>query len=132
MRKMVLEVPEAEKIDINGDIFEIRRSDADILEKCVDLQKKYELLTEDNKDSNDNKDNKYGKDNSKLSKNNIDAVKTAINETIAFIDEILGDGAVLKISKGRPVSTVTACGWLIAICREISKINDDYIKDKYG
>ena len=109
MRKIELAIPEIEKIDINGDIFEIRRSDADILDKCADLHKKYE----------------------RLKKEDVDSVKTAVNKTVSLIDDILGDGAVKKISKGRPVSMVTACKWLMAICGEINKINDDYIKNKY-
>ena len=146
MRKISLEVPETEKIDINGDIFEIRMSDADILNKCADLQKKYELLLNANnsKIAKKRKTNKTANTNNTDNIENIDAVKAAFNETIAFIDEILipidsvtkgqeycGGGAVRKISKGRPVNMITACNWLIAVCREINKINDDYIKDKY-
>ena len=122
IKKIVLEIPEAEKIEINGDIFEIRRSDADILSKYLDLQKKYEdlmLLREAGSDI------EVG----------VEAVKNAVNETVALIDDILGGGAFMKISGGRPVNIITACGWLTAICREINQINSDYtdayIKDKY-
>lgn len=135
MRKMVLEIPEAEKIDINGDIFEIRRSDADILNRCLDLRQKYESLTLLAKERNAETD---VDDVNNI--NNVEAVKNTVNETIALIDEILipkdadsqgGYSAFQKISRGRPVNIAAVCGWLIAICGEINKINDDYINDKY-
>ena len=130
MRKMILEIPEAGLIDINGDVFEIRASDADILNKCENLRKKYADLLQNNKDSKDSKDKP----------NNSEAVISAVNETIAAIDDMLvpvdkdganGESAVKTISKGRPVNMITAFGWLIAICREINQSNDDYINDKY-
>ena len=109
MRKLILNLPETEKIDINGDIFEIRKSDIDILNKSADLQEKY----------------------SNLKKDDLHSIQSAVNEIIAFIDEILGDGAAVKISRGRPVNTKLAIEWLTAICAEISNINDDYINEKY-
>ena len=110
MRKLVLNLPETEKIDINGDIFEIRKSDIDILNKSADMRLKY----------------------SDLNKDDLQSIQAAVNEIILYIDEILGDGAAFKISKGRPVSAALAVEWLTAICAEIGKANDDYIKEKYG
>ena len=109
MRKLILNIPETQQIDINGEIFEILKSDVDILNKSADLQLKY----------------------TDLNKDDLQSVKTAINETVALIDEILGDGAAFKISKGKPVNAALAVEWLAAICGEISKANDEYIKEKY-
>jgi len=109
MRKLVLDLPEIEKIDINGDVFEIRKSDIDILNKSADLRMKY----------------------ADLKKDDLLSIHAAINEIAAYIDEILGEGAAVKISKGRPVNAKTAIEWLMLICAEISKVTDDYIKEKY-
>ena len=109
MRKLTLNLPETEQIDINGDIFEIRKSDIDILNKSAELQLKY----------------------SDLKKDDLRSIQAAVNEIIAFIDEILGDGAAVKISRGKPVSTSLAIEWLTAICAEVGAINDEYIKEKY-
>jgi len=109
MRKLTLNLPETEKIEINGNIFEIHKSDIDILNKTADLQLKY----------------------SDLKKDDFISIKAVVNETVAFIDEILGDGATVKISGGKPVSVMLAIEWLSAICSEISNINGEYIKEKY-
>ena len=109
MRKLILNLPETEKIDINGDIFEIRKSDIDILNKSADLQLKY----------------------SDLKKDDLKLIQAAVNEIASYIDEILGEGAAVKISKGKPVNAALAIEWLTAICAEVSKVNDDYIKEKY-
>ena len=109
MRKLTLNLPEAEQIDINGDIFEIRISDADILNKSADLQSKY----------------------SDLKKDDLRSIHAAVNEIIDFIDEILGGGAAVKISKGKPVSIALAIEWLTRICAEVSSIGDEYIREKY-
>ena len=110
MRKLTLNVPETETIDINGDIFEIRKSDIDILNKSADLQSKY----------------------TGLKKDELRSVQAAVNDIIAFIDEILGDGAAVKISRGKPVNIKLAIEWLTAICSEISSIGEEYIEEKYG
>ena len=110
MRKLILNLPETHQIDINGEIFEIRKSDIEILNKCAELQLKYQDLKKDD----------------------LKTIQNAVNETAVLIDEILGDGAMLKISKGKPVNAVFAIEWITAICAEINSIGDEYIKDKYG
>ena len=109
MRKLILNVPETQEIDINGDIFEIRKSDIDILNKSAELQVKY----------------------SDLKKDDVKSIQAAVNEIVAFIDDILGEGAAVKISGGKPVNIALAIEWLTAICSEISSIGDEYIKEKY-
>lgn len=125
MRKLDLEVPEFERIEINGDVFNINKSDIDILNKSADLQEKCSDLAKMKDKITDNKDN-------------LETIKMTVNEIISFIDEILipadrncGDGAVKTISKGRPVGITKAVEWLTAICGEISRENDRYINVKY-
>jgi len=109
MRKLTLNLPETETIDINGDIFEIRKSDIDILNKSAELQSRY----------------------SDLKKDDLQSIQAAVNETTSFIDEILGNGATAEIGKGKPVSIKLAIEWLTAICAEISRSGEEYIKEKY-
>ena len=113
MKKLEFVIPESEQIDINGDVFEIHKSDIDILNKSAELTEKYGNLTK-----------------SKNAKN-IALLTAGANEIISYIDEILGEGAVAKISRGKPVGIVTACNLLTAICGEINKSNDEYIDKKY-
>ena len=108
MRKLTLELPELQQIDINGDIFDIGVSDLDILNKGAELTAKYSRIN----DLTDESEKK-------------EAAIAGANEIIAYIDKILGGGAVAKISKGRPVSIATACNWLVAICAEISSKLDE-------
>ena len=117
MLKLNLEVPETEQIEINGNIFDINMSDAEIIDRCADLYKKCA-------DLNLKKD---GADNTK----NIELIKSAANEIVGFIDEILGEGAAVKISGGRPVNIATAYGWLSAVCGAVGSRNEDYIAEKY-
>lgn len=109
MRKLILNLPETQEIEINGDIFEIRKSDIDILNKSAELRLKY----------------------SDLKKDDLQSIQSAVNEIVGFIDEILGEGAAFKISKGKPVSAALAIEWILAVCAEISNINDEYIKERY-
>jgi hypothetical protein len=109
MRKLNLNLPEGLEIDINGDVFGIQKSDVDILNRSAELQLKY----------------------INLQKDDLQSIKNAVNETIALIDEILGEGAVVKISGGKPVSVRLAVEWLTAICAEVSGANDEYIEELY-
>jgi len=110
MRKLTLNLPETHEIEINGEIFGIRRSDIEILNKCAGLQAKYRDLKKDD----------------------LQNIKAAVNETADFIDEMLGEGAMLKISGGKPVNAILAIEWVKIICAEINNISDEYIKEKYG
>ena len=109
MKNLILDVPDNLQIGINGHIFDVKQSDIDIINKCVEFQGKY----------------------AGLQKDDVAEIKNAVNSFIAYIDEILGDGAVLKISGGKPVSISCVVSWLIAICGEITRVNDEYISEKY-
>ena len=84
MKKLSLKIPETEQIEINGDIFDINKSDVDILNKSRELTAKYGKIKEHDK-----------------SPKNIKLIVDGANEIITYIDEILGDGAVAKISQGK-------------------------------
>ena len=109
LKKLSLEVPAAEQIKINGEIFDVKMSDVDIINKCADLSTQY----------------------AGLKKEDIEAIKSAANDIIGFIDSILGEGAVSRISRGKPVNLVTVNNWLSAICSAVSSQNDEYIENKY-
>ena len=109
MKNLILEVPENLQFEINGHIFSVNQSDIDILNKCAEFQGEYAALK----------------------KNDIIGIRDAVNSFISYIDEILGEGAALKISGGKPVSISCAVNWLIAICGEIMRVSDDYISEKY-
>lgn len=109
MRNLTLDMPDDLQIKINGHIFSVSKSDVDILNECAEFQSKYGNLKRDD----------------------ISGIKDAANAFINYIDEILGDGAVLKISGGKPVSISRAVGWLTAICGEISRADDEYISERY-
>ena len=108
-KKLVLKMPEFQEIEINGDIFLIYKSDVDVLNKIMEIQVKYSDLKNDD----------------------FKSIQAAINEITGYIDEVLGDGAVFKISKGRPVSVALAVEWLTDIFSVINSIGDDYIEEMY-
>ena len=109
MRSLRLDVPEDLELEINGHIFSVRKSDADILNKCADFQAEY----------------------AHLKRGDIAGIKSAVNDLIAYIDEILGEGAALKISGGRSVGIGCAVSWLAAICAEVVDAGDEYISERY-
>ena len=113
MKSLVLDMPKGVELEINGHIFEVKQSDVDILNKCAEFSSKY----------------------AQLKKDDVAAISEAVNAIVGYIDEILGEGAVYKISGGKPVGAACAAGWLTAICseiaREYSELIDEYINGKY-
>lgn len=109
MKKLTLTVPELEQIEINGETFDVLMSDIDIINKSADYHKKYK----------------------NIGTTDIEKTRTAVNEAVGIIDNILGDGAVKRISQGRPVGMITITNWLTAISRAVSEKADEKIGDKY-
>jgi len=113
LKKLYLDAPETEQIEINGEIFGVNISDIEIINRCADFAKKYACLQ----------------------KGDIESIKSAANGIIGLIDDMLGEGAAAKIGKGRPVNIVTAYSWLMSICKAIyeeqDKYMNKYIEDKY-
>lgn len=109
MRELNLKVPEQEQIKINGEIFTIKMSDIEILNLANEIENRYKNI-----DTQDLK-----------------TITEALKEATNSIDKILGDGAVAKISGGKPIGFQVSVEWLKAICDVIGEKNNEYIKDKY-
>ena len=86
------------KLSVNGNVFELCMSDAEIMSVTTEISKRYASMAQ-----------------AGASK---DEILSAVNEVSATIDRILGDGAVATISKGKPVSIATAIKWLNTIASE--------------
>ena len=76
MKEMTIRVPEPVKLKINGHIFQLHKSDIEILRMIQDAKRKYE-----------------GRDIS-----GIDGALKAADDLQGMIDGILGKGAVRKLS----------------------------------
>jgi hypothetical protein len=115
MRKLNFKIPEVRQIEINGNVFDINKSDVEILNKMAEYQEMYIKVN--------------NPDFSEIER--IKSAKSAANDIFGYIDELLGDGAFLKISEGKPVNIAVAFEWLKSICGEAFKLNDDYITERY-
>ena len=110
MKKLKLEVPEVEQIEINGEIFDLHKTDIDILNKSVEFQARTDEIRK---------------------KNDTKLATEAVIEMVNFFDEILGIGAAAKIAKGRPIGLKHIAGWLITLCTAINETSGEYIAEKY-
>ena len=78
------------RIEIDGMVFDLRKSDAEILDDALRLEQKYAGLSEDTPPGD---------------------VLAGVREVTGLIDEILGEGAVRKLSQGKPVSISLSLMW---------------------
>lgn len=109
MRKVKIEV-EQPQIEINGIVFDLQKSDSDILEDALALAEKFKgLETAD-----------------------AQTVVAAIHEVRDYVDAMLGKGALKRIVKGRPVSLLKAIEIMTVIAREASASYAAYLKDEYN
>lgn len=109
MRKITIDI-EQPQIEVNGIVFDLQKSDADILEDALAIARKYESL-----DTAD-----------------VEAVVAAIHEVRDYVDAMLGKGALRKIAGGRPVSLVRAIEIMTEIAREAAASYSDHLKDEYA
>ena len=122
MKKIVLPVPEIEKVEINGEVFEILKSGVDIMNRAAELDSQRAEIKKGVK-----------------TPENFERTRLWANGVVDFIDEILGIGAVNKIAKGRPVNGDMVVKWLELICTAIGeeaeekadKKADAHIEEKY-
>jgi len=92
----------SKKIKVNGHVFEVQRTDMDVLEKANMLMEKYEKF----------------KDSAELKGvEGLKAITSAVHEAAAFTDEMLGEGAMKKIFGGKPVGL----GMSIKVMRDIAR-----------
>ena len=110
MKKVKLNVPEIEQIEINGEVFDIQKSDIEIMNRGIEFNARAAEV----KESGDRA-----------------AISAAVIEMVNFLDEILGKGAVCKIAKGRPVGIKHVLEWLTAVCGAIGDSTAEYIAEKY-
>lgn len=97
------------QIEVNGFVFDLLKSDADIFEDAMRIAEQYKDIDVTNKD----------------------AVYAALKTMVGYVDTVLGDGAMKKISGGKPVSIAKAQECMIRIA---SAARDSYasaISEKY-
>ena len=116
MKKIEFAVPELRKIEINGLVFDILKSDADVMMKAAELRNEYAHLTKIK--------------SAKAS--DFDAIVKAVKAIISYVDEILGEGATKKIVNGKPLGIVQAVTLMTTICAAVVEEYNDDVADKYG
>jgi len=112
MKKLKFDLPDARQIEINGHVFDIHKADIDVMEKASELRNEYSKLTVDKEID-------------------IDEVIAAVKSIINYIDEMLGDGATLKIMEGKPLGIVKAVELMTMICKAVVEEYNEDMKDKY-
>lgn len=110
MKSINFELPEQQFIEINGDKFPVMHTDIDVLEHAIKIKEAAE----------------------NLDKNDAKAIVETIRSAINYIDDILGDGAMKKISKGRPVGLMQSIELMTEINMAIMENYSDTVKNKYN
>ena len=108
MKKLTISF-EQPKIEINGYVFDLLKSDGDIMQDAILLKEKYVSL--------DTKDAK--------------AVVALARESANYIDEILGAGALKKISGGCPVSIMKTIEVMTQIAAAAADSYAEYVSHEY-
>lgn len=108
MRKIQIEIDQPE-IEVNGHVFKVKEADVDILDTALQMQAEF----------------------SKLNPTETDKIIKAINEVRAYIDKILGEGALAKIADGKPIGIEKAVKIMTIICKEIVAQYSEAINDEY-
>lgn len=100
MEKITYEFHPVPAIEVNGQVFTLQMSDADIFDRAIAIQAKYKRL---------------GK------KPNPAKVMSAVKECSAVVDEMLGKGAMDRISGGKPVRMSDAINIMLLIAGAAAK-----------
>lgn len=108
-RALSLEVDNVELV-INGIPFTLLKSDADIFDDSLRLADEFKKV--DTKDPV--------------------AVLEALRKMTGYIEEVLGEGAVKKISGGRPVGYARLLEWIRLITGAAATSYADLITERYG
>lgn len=87
MKKITIEFQPAPSLEVNGHTFELQMSDADIFDRAMLVQGKMRKMNAETP---------------------VKQIVKTIRECAAWIDEILGEGAMLKIANGKPVRMTDA------------------------
>lgn len=97
------------QIDVNGHIFELKVSDIDVVEMALKASFEFKNIKSDD----------------------VDAIISAVRKCEQYIDTMLGEGALKKISDGKPVSLLKAVEVMTVIARETAIAYNERIKDEY-
>ena len=108
MKKLNFDIPQPQ-IEINGEIYNILKSDADIFEAALDLEKRCRAID----------------------KSDTEQILDACKKVQAFIDDILGKGALAKIAAGKPVSLMKGIEIMLALANAAVESYAGYIKEEY-
>ena len=92
---------EQPQIKIDGIVFDLQMSDYDIIKRCNEIFTKYK-----------NYDKK---------KHSVDDIIAHLTDIRSTIDSMLGDGAMVKLAKGKPVGIALAIEWVASIARALSE-----------
>ncbi len=87
MEKITYEFQPAPSLEVNGQAFELQMSDADIFDRALKIGAKYARINEKTPPAQ---------------------VLKAVRECAGVVDEMLGEGAMRKISGGKPVRMADA------------------------
>lgn len=98
------------QIEINGHVFDLLKSDGDILADAQEIQRRCTALD----------------------RNDADAVLAAIKEICGYVDTILGEGAMQIISGGKPVSINKSIEVMLVIAQAAAETYQDYLTEEYG
>lgn len=108
MKKLTIDI-EQPQIEINGIVFDLLKSDADIYHDALKMQEEFKGLNA--KDTH--------------------AVYEACEKAAAYIDAILGKGALKKLSGGKPVGLVKQIQIMSQIAESCQESYSDYIESEY-
>jgi len=108
MKSLTIEFDQPQ-IEINGIVFDLLKSDAEIFEDAMRIVDQYRKIDTENKSS----------------------VLDAIHTMVGYVDTILGEGAMKKISGGKPVSIAKAQECMIRIARAAADSYEAAIRDNY-
>ncbi len=100
MQKIIYDFRPAPSIEVNGHVFTLRMSDADIFDQALKISARYAKLS---------------------AKTPPAQVLKAVRECAAAVDEMLGEGAMAKISAGRPVRMADALNVMTLIAEAAAR-----------
>ena len=98
------------QIDINGHIFELKVSDMDVLETALEASEEFRNINKDD----------------------VKAIIAAVRKCEHYIDTMLGEGALCKISGGKPVNLMMAIKIMTEIAHTAAAAYNEKINDEYG
>ena len=97
MIKLTLPV-ETPQIEINGNVFDLLMSDTEIIARANALQKQFSKYTE-----------------RPVSDFGTDEILADCDTARGFLDEMLGEGATKKLSRGKPVRLQLLIRWITMV-----------------